>query len=877
MTYIESINIFGTEYKINSCIQLTAPPTSSTPALVGMLAMNTNSNEKELYKCVSVNRNTYTWKPLETSGGESGTPSFEIVNSLDEISSPDEFTDYYVKDDNENRYIHYRWGIETGYVVISYTDKEWQEEIEKQSEKFIDWLENGNGKNIEYSIPFYEYSNEQNEIKKNYNFSELTYSEGVDINTTSFIKCPKYLGFKIEGNARLYLYIGDLDDEQNFIIDSKYHINTDFEKVNYLRDIHSRFIEIEEENKYFYYSIEHQADMGNSDQGKVTILGTEHFPVGKSDIIATSPQYVLPKNDDPTKGEIKIEGANYYGIILPSDCFYAILNKTSPEEARTKFNSYEEHPFYVSYEEEGSVSNNRIISITKGASFGYIPRNVGAAIISLPSGCNLNELYIYTDKDVKVSSKTGRKRLVKNIGDTIIKDFYFESQVAIPWNDNANRKMEVGRRFYGVPYSSRWANTHYVGFEITPETAFNALNNPYSIAYDKTENRSEISSSGGPGYGLVCSSFSCLMSGNPYPQSNRGFTFDKNFKIEPTIDINPGELLTNKNFSHCIFVEESYDDGYALYEATDPCVAKTTRTCKASNATYAEDKVQKAFLDDYIYSIVNKNRSGYDVVKKGNNSDRLKLLKNFDVSTFNVPQGDVRPWRGNKSVYGLWDTKGHNWYRSGETFKEGTIKGSGIWVTIHDKNLTSFTLTKTAGNNKGTKEIQINSSQSYVNITDEVAAFGSGSFKISTGDSEKDEYFRFIQHKEVTLCFDENGKAFFKNTTDGTIAADIQYAYVEVQGYGGIYNNLLNSDSQGPMVIAAGSYYPDLAANPKRIIGLRAAIARDIDYSTYVDTEADSWGMYACNMTGAVESAWKNDDTLTKEDLLTLLSNFYIN
>jgi hypothetical protein len=47
MKYIESINIFGTEYKPNSCIILESAPKVDTPALIGMLALDTSSKEKD--------------------------------------------------------------------------------------------------------------------------------------------------------------------------------------------------------------------------------------------------------------------------------------------------------------------------------------------------------------------------------------------------------------------------------------------------------------------------------------------------------------------------------------------------------------------------------------------------------------------------------------------------------------------------------------------------------------------------------------------------------------------------------------------------------------------------------------------------------------
>lgn len=117
MEYINSINIFGTEYKPNSCIILDDAPTVKTPALIGMLALDTKSKEKDLYKCVAINEGNYEWRKLNSG---SGNTSAEIVDSLDNVPKEErnEFTDYYVK--NGDKYLHYRWNkTSEKFVMIS--------------------------------------------------------------------------------------------------------------------------------------------------------------------------------------------------------------------------------------------------------------------------------------------------------------------------------------------------------------------------------------------------------------------------------------------------------------------------------------------------------------------------------------------------------------------------------------------------------------------------------------------------------------------------------------------------------------------------------------------------------------------------------------
>ncbi len=658
-------------------------------------------------------------------------------------------------------------------------------------------------------------------------------------------KCPKYLGFRIEDEeTRLYLYIGTLNENGEFVFDESYHIDTTGTKntVNYLRQSHNRFIETDGE-KYFYYKI--------AEGNKVTLIGCDEFPESESDIIATA--NVVVKNN----GDLRTTTQKYYSVVLPSGCFYAVLTKQGmptflkddieDDELTTK------PIFNVSYQTGVQVVDGEempIIEVNRGASFGYIPENVGAALLRLPHTYNLSDLCIYTDKAVKSNAKSGRRRKAKEIGGKVIKDFTFESQKEIFWNDST-RPMTIGRRFYGVPYSSRWVNSHYLGFEVTPETVVNALNDPYSVAYDggfvdeevraKTvSGHTEISTSGGTGYGLVCSAFTNLICGNPYPQSNRGYTFDSNYVIENTVDMNSGEVLANKGLSHCVFVDEIYDEGYSLYEAVDPCVAKTTHTCSPDVITlkYASSKVRTNYLDDYAFSVTNKDTSGYE---------SLKPLLNFE--NFTIPNGKVRPWRGNKAVYGSWDITPKPTEEEVEKgAKPRDFGGSGIGVTLRD-GITSFTLRNPSGIIETIDNVKCSEcfkNENYADISAYVTE--NGTYEISDGTVS--EYFRFYNHDTVQLTFDNEGKAVFK-TLDGKVADDVEYIYVNVKGYGGAFGKdaSLDQEGSGAMVIAKGKCYPDLALDTSRILDVRAAIVSD--------PAEDCWGKYSVATSPEVVSEYK--------------------
>ena len=384
--------------------------------------------------------------------------------------------------------------------------------------------------------------------------------------------------------------------------------------------------------------------------------------------------------------------------------------------------------------------------------------------------------------------------------------------------------MAVGRRFYGVPYSSRWRNSHYPGFEISIETALNALNDPYSIAYDggaesknsdgtlnrydSVSKKTEVGSRGGPGYGLSCSAFASLICGNPYPQTNRGFTFDTNFSVKPVSDVNSGMVMSNKRMSHCVFVDDIYDFGYALFEAVDPCVAKTVHTGRLAAPGYLGDKTKESTLNDYPYAIANIDASWYG-----------GQLLNFDFG--DLKNGDVRPWRGHKAVYGPWDK---------------SDSGSGIGVTIHNNATTVRLIHVKSGT---THELNVTAGTLYLDISEYVTE--SGTYTVDSGEGTVQEKFRYRKHADVTLSFDDDGKAVFSHS-------DVEYCYVRVSGCGGDWGRYVDTskdDPDGePMVIAAGKYYPDLAADKSRIKNVFAAIVADP--TTDAEGNPDCWGKYSC-------------------------------
>lgn len=617
---------------------------------------------------------------------------------------------------------------------------------------------------------------------------------------SAVMQCPRYLGWRIEGEGRLWLYIGDVVDgafvwDDGFIFDDggTATMNEFGQKCN-------RFIETDG-TKFFWYKTE----------GNVELVGVDAFP-GGMEAPAVIPQSV---NDD---GVFEIN-PDFYSIVLPAGSEFAILMRNIDSE--NKMN--------VSWDAEGQNV------VVKGASFGSIPETAGAALVRIRTTTRLENIKIYCSKPVQ--GRTA-KEAIREVARKIL-TFQWVSQKSILWNDgNGNGTWFYQRsRFTGVPYSSRWFNAHYLGYEITPTTLANALNDPYSIAYDGgrtsggawiVTSKSEIGSRGGTGYGLVCSVLQCLLNGNPYPQSNRGFTFDKGFQVTPAVGMIPGSTLLNKSLSHCVLLDEIYDKGYSLVEAEDPCVCRTVHTNDMESPNYLEKKTDIATLDDYAYTVANIDVSGYQA--------------NFlDFDNIEIPGGDVRPWRGHKAVYGPYD-KGDD--------------GSGIMVTIHGTDTVRLfvpgsdipnTYTLGAFNPQGVPK--------YFDISHIVTV--DGTYTVDSGPGTVQEQFRFFNSDPVSLHFTEDGTAVFSESR-----AD--YAYVKVTGYGSGYAPVDSTEEEdsGTMVIAAGRRYPDLAKDIRRITSMRAVMMRD-------PTEGDCWGRFACE-SGTVTSDYRENSGGNVGCLLTV-------
>ena len=79
MNYVDSLNIFGVEAKEIPCIKGSTAPTKLTVGAVGLFYMETSTGD--VYKCVAVNENNYTWEVIGSSNHGSND-IFDLKSNL---------------------------------------------------------------------------------------------------------------------------------------------------------------------------------------------------------------------------------------------------------------------------------------------------------------------------------------------------------------------------------------------------------------------------------------------------------------------------------------------------------------------------------------------------------------------------------------------------------------------------------------------------------------------------------------------------------------------------------------------------------------------------------------------------------------------------
>lgn len=80
MKYVKDFDILGVKTAQIPCIELQGVPNTATKGVVGLLGIDITSPKYELYKCVKVEGNIYTWL-LVSVGGNGDCKLPDVTNN----------------------------------------------------------------------------------------------------------------------------------------------------------------------------------------------------------------------------------------------------------------------------------------------------------------------------------------------------------------------------------------------------------------------------------------------------------------------------------------------------------------------------------------------------------------------------------------------------------------------------------------------------------------------------------------------------------------------------------------------------------------------------------------------------------------------------
>ena len=606
---------------------------------------------------------------------------------------------------------------------------------------------------------------------------------------TRIMKAPNYIAVRfLSTTARTYLYIGDMvggsfvPDFTNFLINS-----TSSHEANYFGYALSGLKIYETSGKYFCYK-------KAVDASNIEIIGFDSLP-SEADLSL----YTHTTFFGNSSGNVDEGSAKYNGFIIPKGSSYLL----DPDEA-ARFNVIR---LFTPVLSPDTLKFNKVC---ERSFFGYVPDDCPYAILTLGNSTSTSidfsdvKLYVFAERE----RPQGYSRAVLDIMDKLRKKSWL-CKKKTKWSDVNNRYFNVGEYYYAFPYSSRWKNPHFIGWEVSLETAYNAANDEYSVFYDDTVGRTELGDRGGTGYGLVCSSYASMLMGAKNPQTNFGMTHENTFQIEADSSVRNGECYTDI-VSHIVGVNALLENGVVTSELSHYTTLNNVRTSSSKIARALANITKKELFTDYSYN--------HKVAYRGKQKKPTEFLLD---TTFTLANGSVRPWRGNKSVYGSWDK---------------SANGSGIGITIHDSATTAYMVTPS----NVTKTYDV-TGLTYLDVSADVTE--SGTYELYSNVSNTKEYFRYYDTSAVTLTFDENGKAIFDNS-------DVLYCYANASGnYGKGYDKIYERDG-GAITFANGAYYPEMVGRDMTIFS--AIIA---------DPDDDCWGYY-----GVVCSYADNDPDVNPDD-----------
>lgn len=634
-------------------------------------------------------------------------------------------------------------------------------------------------------LPFYEIGSPFTEERLSYKLENNQWVEGsVKQSATEIIHCPRYLMVHWKDpDVGIFIYIGDLvsgefvpDENALFYVTSK-------GVINYISGAQGFSTYETDGTKYMWIGVLSGPVAEKGYEDYVTIIGADTWP--KSPLKPNAWSYYSGN----TSREITNSSTTEAGYYLPEESWIFVKDVQNSRILYGNNNTTSSKPW--------SVFRPKVSAF-------YVPKDAGMPMLTVLQSDVITEENLCIVPRILDRCLSSNAVKVEKLVTEIQTKFRYIAK-ANTANIASGTPMTIGKEYHTIPYSGRWNAHHMACYDTTPETIANAANDEYSVFYDNTSGM--LGTNGGAGYGGVCSTFGSLAMGSPYPQTTTGFLADGNFEVQMLDNPRSGDVCLSltideeDQIGHAAFVDEVFDNGYSIYEFAPPGIIQSIHTAH-NTVNKANYRVNESYLNSYNFKLSSKDRTGW-----------VTNYFNFD---YEIANGSIRPWFGNKSVVSDYDKL--------STSIPSTGIHNGIPITVHGGATTAY-IKKPSGT---IVSVDV-TGETVVNIEtycDEV-----GTYELYSNVSETKEYFRYFEHDPVTLRLAEDGTAVFE--CNGEEATDIDYAYVWCYGIPTDYPDV---PSATVTVIAKGKKYPGTV-----IREIKCAVVRD---TTEVDGEEDSWGRY---------------------------------
>ena len=447
-------------------------------------------------------------------------------------------------------------------------------------------------------------------------------SESAPVPGSGYILCPRHLCMEFgNADARCYLYFYDLIDGAYIPRWDIFNGTTSTGVKNYMNE-NSRKVNMFEvpENVYMQVSVAVET---------VRMYGWDGEPFGMplsaDETMRTTTGANIVLNEDGSSG-IVIPGAAKYVCCKDSELFSiwgyrnGALEVVDTASSRrfwvppAGYDWFRARLYFGTggvYEQKTYVGD---VSAYVSAVFDVESERAAARARKVIDACNLTDKMVWT---------LGEPLYVRN------------------GNGNA---YKPNVEYNGIPYSSQWFRTHFVGWHVSPHTFVNAAADVNSVLYLESAVANEEKS--GPYYGTVCSAFATMCDGWPYPQTNAGFVYDPDvslsFAAKPPIGAIYSDLL-----DHCLIPERIDTIGdvnaVSMYEGAYPVSGRRTRY-SSIDKTIDPSAYKNATLDGYL--------DGYGYIAHHvRASNMLDAVPYADFADLEIVAAGAVPYRGDRCVY----------------------------------------------------------------------------------------------------------------------------------------------------------------------------------------------------------------------------------